>query len=94
MAAIPDFTSPAWQTTHGNSQLSVSILEGRGTLMPPLRGKASAELASDLVAYVRKFGPPGLVVTESSLAQFTSRFQNLRKQWDEIDTMTKMLAQP
>jgi hypothetical protein len=74
--------------------MSVSILEGKGVLMPPWRGKVSSELAADLVAYVRNFGPPGLVVAEPSLAQFTSRFQDLRKQWEEVDTMTKMLAQP
>jgi len=94
MAAIPDFTSPAWQTSHGNSQLSVSILEGKGVLMPPWRGKVSPELASDLVAFVRKFGPPGLVINESSLTQFAGRFRDLRKQWDEIDAMARMLAQP
>jgi mono/diheme cytochrome c family protein len=94
MAAIPDFTVPAWQTSHGNSQLSVSILEGKGVLMPPWRGKVSPELAADLVAYVRKFGPPGLVIPESSLTQFASRYRDLRKQWDEIDTMARMLAQP
>jgi mono/diheme cytochrome c family protein len=94
MPAIPDFTSPAWQTSHGNSQMSVSILEGKGVLMPAWRGRVSPELAADLVAYVRKFGPPGLVVAESSLTQFAGRFRDLRKQWDEIDSMTKMLAQP
>jgi len=94
MAAIPDFTSPAWQTSRGNSQLSVSILEGKGVLMPPWRSKVSPEVASDLVAYIRKFGPPGLVITESSLAQFAGRFRDLRKKWDELDTMTQMLAQP
>ena len=62
--------------------------------MPPWRGRVSPELAADLVAYVRKFGPPGLVVTESSLTQFAGRFQDLRKQWDEIDSMAKLLAQP
>jgi mono/diheme cytochrome c family protein len=94
MPAIPDFTSPAWQTSHGNSQLSVSVLEGKGVLMPPWRGRVSPELAADLVAYVRNFGPPGLTFPESSLTQFASRFRQLRKQWDEIDKMTQMLTQP
>ena len=94
MPAIPDFTRPEWQTSRNNPQLSVSVLEGKGTLMPPWRGRVSPELAQDLVAYVRKFGPPGLVLTQTSTTEFANRIRDLRKQWDEIDRMAQMLAQP
>jgi len=94
MPAIPDFTRPEWQTSRNNPQLSVSVLEGKGTLMPPWRGRVSPELAQDLVAFVRKFGPPGLVLTQTSTTEFANRIRDLRKQWDEIDRMTQMLAQP
>ncbi|MGO9468533.1 MAG: c-type cytochrome [Isosphaeraceae bacterium] len=93
MPAIPDFTRPEWQTSRNNPQLSVSVLEGKGTLMPPWRGRVSPELAKDLVAYVRKFGPPGLVLSQTSSTEFANRIRELRRQWDEIDKMAQMLIQ-
>ncbi len=64
MPVLPDFTNREWQTTHSNPQLAVAILEGKGTLMPPWRGKVTPELAQGLIAFVRTFGPAGLGVEQ------------------------------
>jgi mono/diheme cytochrome c family protein len=53
MPPIPDFTSRAWQEQRGDAQLAVSILDGRGTLMPAYRDRISGEKVRDLVTYVR-----------------------------------------
>jgi len=34
------------------------------------------------------------VLTQTSTTEFANRIRDLRKQWDEIDKMAQMLAQP
>ena len=60
MPAIPDFTTRELGRKNRKSPLSISILEGKGLLMPPWRGRVTPELAQDLIAYVRTFGPTGV----------------------------------
>jgi mono/diheme cytochrome c family protein len=55
MPKIPDFTNPNWQTERSKTQLLVSILEGKGTMMPAVGDKISKQQASDLVEYIRAF---------------------------------------
>jgi mono/diheme cytochrome c family protein len=57
MATIPDFTSRKWQDSLSNVQIKVSILEGKGTLMPPFRDKISDGENEELSAYLREFAP-------------------------------------
>jgi hypothetical protein len=94
MPVIPDFTTREWQVGRDNPQLTVSILEGKGVLMPPWRGRVSPELAQDLVAFVRNFGPPGLVAMTSRTSQFKTRFKQLQKQWEEINVLVEALSRP
>jgi mono/diheme cytochrome c family protein/uncharacterized membrane protein len=54
---IPDFTKGTWQRGRSNAQLLVSILDGKGSGMPTLRGKINKSQANDLVKYVRTFSP-------------------------------------
>jgi mono/diheme cytochrome c family protein len=92
MPAIPDFTIGDWQSAHESSQLSVSILDGKGVLMPPWRGKVTPEQAKDLVAFIRGFGPPGLVLSETSMSDFGTRIRKLRQQWQELDQEAQSLS--
>ncbi len=92
MPVIPDFTTREWQTSRDNSQLSVSILEGKGVLMPPWRGKVTAEQAKELVAFIRAFGPPGLVSAEVPISEFGTRFRSLRQQWQALDQEARALS--
>ena len=49
MPGIPDFTSRKWQNRRSKAQLLASILDGRGTQMPPFRERLSDRQAQDLV---------------------------------------------
>ena len=56
---LPDFTRPSFQEQHSDPQLLISILDGKGTLMPANRGRINEAQARDLVAFIRAFGPAG-----------------------------------
>ena len=94
MPAIPDFTTREWQTSRANPQLSISILEGKGLLMPPWRGRVTPELAQDLVAYVRTFGPAGLTAPTTATSEFAVRFKELRTRYDELNLQVQALSHP
>ena len=53
---VPDFTNARWQSCRTDAQLARSILEGRGSVMPPWRGTLSLEEAWAMSRYVRAFG--------------------------------------
>jgi len=84
MPPIPDFTSEPFQKTHTNAQIWVSILEGKGTLMPANRGRVTEGQARDLAAYVRTFGPAIPVNPGSSDAEFAAAVRRLEKQLDDL----------
>jgi len=84
---IPNFTNAAWQRQHSDAQLFVSIMDGKGTLMPANRGRLTPDEVRDLVPYVRAFGPslPGGrgPLPES---EFSTAFRQLERQWNELET--------
>jgi len=57
MTTMPDFTSDKWQKETSDPQISVSITDGKGTLMPAFADKVNADQVQALVEYVRKFDP-------------------------------------
>jgi mono/diheme cytochrome c family protein len=96
MPPIPDFTSRAWQAGVSKPQLAVSILEGKGTLMPSFRGRVSESQAQDLAAYVRAFGPERPAARESPAADsdFEKQFRDLQSEWDELQKQLRELREP
>ncbi len=96
MPPIPDFTSADWQKSRQNPQLVISILEGKGTLMPPWRGKVTPQQAQDLVAYVRSFGPAEIAAAAiaSMGNSFKQRLQQLRAEFDLLESQASALAGP
>jgi mono/diheme cytochrome c family protein len=82
---IPNFTDPGWQKTKQDAELLVSILEGKGTLMPPNGDRISREEARDLVAFIRAFGPAPVVQGPAAQSEFQRSFLQLTKQWDELE---------
>jgi len=98
MPAIPDFTSREWQTSRTNTQLQTSIMEGKGTFMPPWTGKFTAEFARDLIPHVRAFGGPDLVIPERATSVAATNFENqiraLQVQWDEVERQLRELNLP
>jgi mono/diheme cytochrome c family protein len=93
MPNLPDFTSRAWQNGRTNAQLSVSILEGKGTLMPPFRDHLKAEQVKALLDHLREFGPaqppPAQGTTasdfEDQFRQLEQELESLKKQLDELN---------
>jgi mono/diheme cytochrome c family protein len=57
MTSIPDFTSEKWQKEASDPQISVSITDGKGALMPAFADKVNADQVQTLVDYIRKFDP-------------------------------------
>jgi len=94
MPTIPNFTARPWQEGMSNPQLVVSILDGKGTLMPAFRGRVSDEQAHDLVAYVRAFGPARAVHVEAPAGHFEQRFHALQEEWDELQRQLQELSRP
>lgn len=95
MPPIPDFTNSTWQTQHADPNLVVSILDGKGALMPANRGRITDAQARDLVAYLRSFGPPTLhkkgPVSES---EFERSFRELEQRWNELEKGLQKTVQP
>ena len=58
MPTIPDFTNRDWQQGVSDAQLKVSILEGKGALMPALNDRLNDEQARGLTVMVREFAAP------------------------------------
>jgi hypothetical protein len=86
MPPIPNFTSEAFQRDHSDAQIRVSILEGKGTLMPANRGRVTEDQASDLVAYIRAFGPKEFVAKSlTSDTDFEKAYRQLEQQWNELE---------
>jgi ubiquinol-cytochrome c reductase cytochrome b subunit len=94
MPALPDFTSRAWQESRANPQLAVSILEGKGALMPAFRGRVSDAQAGDLTAYVRAFGPARAAPPASDQSDFEKRFRELEEEWKELQRQMHELDSP
>jgi hypothetical protein len=54
---VPDFTNARWQATRTDGQLTRSIVEGRGAVMPPFRGTLTLEESFAMARYLRTFQP-------------------------------------
>jgi mono/diheme cytochrome c family protein len=75
--SIPDFTSKTWQEQHGESSMKLSILEGKGSTMPPFGGRIDEQAATELVAFVRSLAGMAPAQRQSSSHGFDDRFQRL-----------------
>ena len=99
MADLPDFTKRAWQEGRASTQLSASILDGKGTLMPAFRERVKEDQVPDLVAYVRAFGPPKAAGAEKlSSGDFEEQFHRLVLEWEalqkQLDELSSKPAKP
>ena len=57
LPSIPDFTTAVFHKDHSDTQMQLSILGGKGTLMPANRGRLTEDQAGSLVAVIRAFRP-------------------------------------
>ncbi len=86
---IPDFTSAAWQARRVDARLMASILDGKGSLMPPQGGKINEEQARALVAHVRAFAAGGEKSMQGdtagrAMASFHERYRRLQEEQEEL----------
>jgi mono/diheme cytochrome c family protein len=93
MRDIPDFTNRTFQEARSNPQLTVSILEGKGKLMPPFGDRIKDDQGKALLAYVRAFGPersPQPAATANP-SEFEERFRRLQEEWDALQRQLEEL---
>jgi mono/diheme cytochrome c family protein len=91
---IPNFTDPAWQLKKEDVEILVSIMDGKGTLMPANSDKLTREQGQQLVAFVRSFGPPR---PPGPLEQsdFEKMLRQLQLQFDRYEReIQKLKGQP
>ena len=81
---IPDFTSEKWQKGRNNARLVASILEGKGTSMPPFADKLSNEEVKALAAFVRSFDLPDSKSMSATDNDFDKQFRQLSEQMKEL----------
>jgi len=98
LSEIPDFASVPWQEQRADAQLMASILDGKGSEMPPQRGNISEEQARGLVAHVRGFAPsrekPGRGDQAGhAMASFVERYRRLQEQQEELRRQFRELSQ-
>jgi mono/diheme cytochrome c family protein/uncharacterized membrane protein len=93
---IPDFTLASWQPQRTEAQLLGSILDGKGTEMPPWRGKISEEQTRGLATYIRAFGPSSGKSPpkgREEAARFDERYRRLQQQLDELQKQFRNLVE-
>jgi mono/diheme cytochrome c family protein len=82
--SIPDFTSQVWQQRRSAPELTIAILEGKGTVMPAFRGKLNEVQIRDLVTYLRAFAPQSASASVGPEADFKRRFGQLTQELDDL----------
>ena len=82
--SIPDFTSQVWQQRRSPPELTTTILEGKGTVMPAFRGKLNEAQIRDLVTYLRAFAPQPASASVGPETDFKRRFGQLTQELDDL----------
>jgi mono/diheme cytochrome c family protein len=95
---IPNFTSLAWQKQRDDAALRVSILDGKGTVMPAFQGRLSEAQARSLVTHIRAFAPALVTAASSPSAatpvsgnDFTAQFRQLQEEFDGLQRQLREL---
>jgi mono/diheme cytochrome c family protein len=106
---VPNFTRRAWQQQRDDAELLVSILDGKGTVMPAFQDRLSEAHVKGLVAYIRAFAPapPTTAAAKSSSSdrvpatgfagefrQLQGEFDELQRQLQELDSTRQRSAKP
>jgi mono/diheme cytochrome c family protein len=82
--ALPDFTSLAWHHQKQDSRLTVAILDGKGKAMPPFQERMDAEVATELVVYLRSLAGLKPAPAQDPLAEFDAQFSKLMAQLETL----------
>ena len=91
---IPDFSRATWQDRRSRTQLTASILEGKGRHMPAFRDKLTAEQSRALADVIRGFGPTPPASVNSSTEDFDVRFSRLQEELDAYKREYRLISKP
>jgi mono/diheme cytochrome c family protein len=92
---VPDFTRATWQAKRRDEQLLASILDGKGSQMPPFSDRLSSEEARQLVAHVRRLGPhQSNRPAELSTTDFERRYRELEEEMKALRKQYRKVAPP
>ena len=82
--SIPDFTSQVWQQRRSPPELTTTIFEGKGTVMPAFRGKLNEAQVRDLVNFLRALAPQPASASMESATDFKRKFEQLTQELDDL----------
>jgi len=82
--AIPDFSLRAWHEKRSDAALTVSILEGKGRVMPPFGTLLDTSGTHDLVTYVRSLAAARSEHGKEPQTEFNLRFQQLMAEMEAL----------
>ena len=94
MSGIPDFTDALWQNGKTDSQLEVSISEGKGKLMPAFADRLNDKEVQSLVSHVRGFSSSGSIPAFGSMGDLDRRYRLLQEELDELRQQFRELSSP
>jgi len=83
-SAIPNFTLRDWQEKRSDAALTVSILEGKGRVMPAFGAQLDATGARELVTYVRSLAGSKSDQSKELHTDFNLRFQQLMAEMEAL----------
>ena len=91
MPSLPDFGSRDWQEKNSASQIAVSILEGKGKLMPSFRFRVTDDQARELAAYLTTLGPDTGLRVNVPTDSFVKQFRELQEEFNDLQRQLKEL---
>jgi mono/diheme cytochrome c family protein len=84
MPEIPDFSKRTWQKRRSRTELTASIVEGRGTNMPGFGDTLSPVQVRELVEFVRAFNPAPARPSSLSAGDFDARLTQLQEEFESL----------
>ncbi len=94
MPEIPDFTNSSWQKRRSNSQLEVSILEGKGKSMPAFGDRLKDEEVQALVSHIRGFNSSDFAPAISTVSEFDRHYRMLQEELNDLRQQFRDLSGP
>ena len=84
LPGLPDFTSRHWQESRSQTQLEVSLREGKGEQMPGFHDKLTAQQVLSLVAFVRSFAPVRAKSLDTPTEDFDRGMDRLQREFEAL----------
>jgi mono/diheme cytochrome c family protein len=93
LGGLPNFRNKRWHEQRTPTQLTVSILEGKGNRMPAFRGKLTEPQARELVAHLRTWGGASTTSpNQSRPGEFEKQLDGLFRELDGLRRESRALS--